>query len=219
MKKFLLIVFFILAGAGIAGALAWVYRADVAAQLLARELGVPVTIDALSIHPQGSEISQVWIGNPPHSRTPTAFSAKQIAIQTTFPQLVADPLLIDEIVVSDILIGVEYYDSKKRQNNWQVILGEPEASPVKSSRDYLIRTLRLERMEIQIVQANGSKKTYTLPMMEFHNISAETGFPVGEIEKAIFKQVLQGLIQQLNLNQLFNGAIPIPKGIPIPFWP
>ena len=202
------------------GAFAWVSRASVAAQLLARQLGVPVTIHSLEVYSQGADISRLWIGNPPDSHTSTSFSAESFQVRTTLPQLMADPLVIDEIVVSDIFIELEYYDSSKKKSNWATILGEPSKRAATPSRDYLIRTLRLEKMNIEVTHANGSKQTYTLPRMEFHNISSETGFPIGEIEKAIFQQVLQNLIQQFHLDQLFNsGVIPIPKGIPLPFLP
>jgi hypothetical protein len=189
----------------------------VAAQLLSSQLGVPVKIHTLEIYSQGADLLQIWVGNPSQSRSQTAFSAASIHVQTSVSQIFADPLIIDEIIISDIFIGVEYYNKKKSKSNWATILGEKSSK--KPSRDYLIRTLRFNRLTVEVMQANGTKKSYTLPQMEFHNISSETGFPVGEIEKAIFQQVLQGLIQQLDLNQIFNGVIPMPKGLPpIPLW-
>ena len=215
MKKIVAIFFFLIAGVAVAGTLAWVYRVEVAVHMLSDQLGVPVKIHTLEIYSQGADLLQVWVGNPPDSRSQTAFSAASIHVQTPVFQILADPLIIDEIIINDIFIGVEYYNKKKSQSNWATIL--EEKSSQKPSRDYLIRTLRFNRMTVDVMQANGTKKSYTLPEMEFHNISSATGFPVGEIEKAIFQQVLQGLIQQLNLNQIFNGVIPMPKGIPLPW--
>ena len=37
--------------------------------------------------------------------------------------------------------------------------------------------------------------------MEFHNISSESGFPIAEIEKAIFKLVMQDIFKQFDLLQ------------------
>ncbi len=204
-------------GVAVTGTLAWVCRVEVAERMLSKHLGVPVAIQALDISLQGAELLQIWVGNPPDSRARTAFSAASVHVETPTSQILADPLIVNEIIISDIFLGVEYYNKKKSKSNWATILGKKSLR--KPSRDYLIRTLRFNRMIVEVVQADGTMKRYTLPEMEFHNISSETGFPVGEIEKAIFQQVLQGLIQQLNLNQIFNGVIPLPKGLPsIPLW-
>ena len=70
------------------------------------------------------------------------------------------------------------------------------------------------------MQPNGQVKRYpTIPSMEFHNISDETGFPVSEIEKAIFNQVLKNLYQQLDLQNTLKQLIPGGNYIPkIPFF-
>ena len=65
-----------------------------------------------------------------------------------------------------------------------------------------------------MTKADGSFKRYpTIPRMEFHNISSETGFPISEIEKAIFDLVMKDLFRKLQLDQLLRTIDPL-KNLP-----
>lgn len=219
MKKFFLISLGIVAIFIVFCLLAWVNKTNFTASYLARELGVPVKIQALAVHTGGADVTHFWAGNPPKSKTSTSFSSDTIRIATTLSQLFGDRLVIDEIALADIYVGIEYYSSNKKKSNWdEIFSNRPEKEEAKG-RDYLIKTLTLDRMKIEVTDAKGNVKTYTLDHMEFSNISSETGFPIGEIEKAIFNQVIQQLIKKFTLDQLTNpGTLPIPKTIPLPFF-
>ncbi len=223
MRKLLLLVLLFF---GILGALilfVWGDRVHFSAAFLSRQLGVPVRMEAIEMHTKGAFIEHLWIGNPPRSQTTTAFSAESIDIDTTLQKIFGHPLLIEEILVREIFVGIEYYDSKKQVSNWNVILQPPSPSQGQpGGRDYLIRTLRLENLKIEVTHANGKIERYSLPQMEFHNLTSETGFPVDEIEKAIFQQMMLNLIQQFHLDQILDAIrpLPLPMQIPsIPFFP
>jgi hypothetical protein len=67
---------------------------------------------------------------------------------------------------------------------------------------------------VELTQANGKVKRYpTIKQMEFYNISSATGFPVEEIEKAIFEMMMKDIFKKLQLDQLFKTINPLP----IPF--
>jgi len=219
MKKFFLISLGALALLVVFCLFAWANKTNFTASYFARELGVPVRMQTLHIHTGGADVSRFWVGNPPRAKTSTAFSSDTIQIATTFSQLVGETLVIDDIALADIYVGIEYYSSNKKKSNWDEIFSNRPEKSDQNGRDYLIKTLTLDRMKIEVVDAKGGVKTYTLPHMEFHNISRETGFPIGEIEKAIFNQIIQQLIQKFTLDQLMNpGTISIPKTIPLPFF-
>ena len=117
-------------------------------------------------------------------------------------------MTIDEIVVRDIFVGVEFYDSKQKESNWNYILATDEKKEKKGEKDYLIRKLVLYNLTVQVTQSNGQVKRYpTIPKMEFYNISSETGFPIDQIEKAIFNLVLKDLFKKLNLDQILKDQL------------
>jgi len=216
MKRILIGLLTLLLLAVVAASVLWLNRASLFAEYLSRHLHVPVTLQSLTLSKTEADLTQLWIGNPKRSQTSTAFSAEQIAILSTVDQVLANPLVIDEIDISNIFVGIEYYPDG--HTNWGMILGsdKPEAKP---GRDYLIRTLVLTNLTIVVTQANGQRKQYpTLARMEFHNISSDTGFPISEIEKAIFNQMMKDLLKQLNLQDLFK-QIPVPKNSPLQYWP
>ena len=86
--------------------------------------------------------------------------------------------------------------------------------------DYLIKKLILTHLTVELVQANGKVQRFpTIQRMEFHNISSETGFPIDEIEKAIFKMMMQELMQKFNLDDLLNPFKAVPENSPLKYLP
>ena len=179
----------------------WESKTTLAAHFISKHLHVPTTIQSLNIAKTRVDLSSLWIGNPRHSKTPTSFSAKTIEIEMNTSQVLKDPLIIDRIDISNIFVGLEYYENG--DTNWNKMLGD---SPEKSEgRGYLIRTLVLENLTVEVTQANGQKKRYpTIQRMEFHNISNETGIPIKEIEKAIFKLMMKNIMDKYNLFKPLN---------------
>ena len=204
MKKILVVAAIFIAALLAATVLVWSSRKTVACYYLTKGLHVPVSMNTLDIASGQASITKFWIGNPPLSRTKTAFSSEIIDINTTFKKIVANPLVVDRIALNQVFVGVEIYNGKTKDNNWNHIASQDKNSSSKG-RDYLIKTLVLDNLTVRVTQPDGSSKTYpTIKHMEFHNISSETGFPIDEIEKAIFNLVIKDLIRQLNLDQLLE---------------
>ncbi len=160
-----------------------------------------------------------WVGNPRGFISKSAFTAGEIDISTSWAKLRGSTLIIDEIDMTNLLVTIE---TNRGKSNWDKILSSKKKKPSSSGRHWLIRKLVLRNLTVQIV-TDGQSKTYPmLEYMEFNNISDESGFPVDEIEKAIFNKMMQQLFQQLNLPQKLlqpllpgggSSILPIPK-----FW-
>ena len=215
VKKLLFSLVLLITILAIIALLAWNAKASVAASILHRHLGTPVTIESLDLTRQSATIANLSIGNPPHYQSSTSFTARTIDITTTLDQLRANPLLIDEIVMDDLFINVE--TQKNGETNWNEILSHRQTKP-STGRHYLIKTLIMRNLNVSVTSAGGETKRYpALARLEFHNISDETGFPVSEIEKAIFNQMMQNLYKQLDLEKMLKPIIPggqfIPGGI------
>jgi hypothetical protein len=220
MRKILLILSTLLLALLAAATLLWTFRESVAAHMLSRKLHVPVTIQTLDLTKTSAEMAHLWIGNPPHSKSSAAFTAERLAIGATLSEVLGSPLTIDAIEIDNIFIGIEIY-GHKNDTNWSYILKEDRAST--SKKDYLIRKLSFRNLTVEVTGADGRTKRYpTIQHMEFRNISSQTGFPLSEIEKAIFNLMMKDLFKKLNLDQLIDSLNPLlpassPVKIPNPF--
>jgi len=208
MRKLSLFLALALLCLAIAATLTWTNRSTILAHFMSRQLRVPVTIRALDLSKTSSAISRLWVGNFPGSKSSTSFTAESIRMQAALEQIFEDPMTIEAIDIDDIFVGIEYYQGG--DTNWSRIL-QSKVPKKKKPRDYLIRTLTLRNLTVQVMQADGKVKRYpTIKQMEFHNITSETGFPVEEIEKAIFDLMMKDLMRKLPIDQLFRGINPLP---------
>lgn len=202
MRKIFWIFAILILGITAAAAYVWIARADLAARFLSKGMNVPVTIQSLDLSTNEATINNLWIGNPPKSKTDTAFSSRTIQIEASLKELRGDPLTIKLIELKNIAVGIEKYSKDSSDNNWAHILSDGHPSK-KQDRNYLIETLILKNLTVSVTDADGKTKQYpTIARMEFHNISNETGFPVSEIEKAIFKLVMKELFKQYAVDLL-----------------
>lgn len=214
MKKTLLIAFFLIVSVALLAWIGWMKKTSIAAYIIQKPLGVPVSLGNLDITAQGASLTNLDIKNPKGFNSPSAFTAQSIEIDTTFAQMRADPLTIDRIEMNNLLVTIEA--SKSGQTNWDRILGN--APPSSGKRHWLIKTLTLNNLTVQVIQPNGSIKQYpTLPHMEFYNLSDQTGFPVDQIEKAILNEVMKNLLRNFNLKNLLHPLMP--SGLPLPSLP
>ena len=220
MKKWSLFLLFLLITIFIAAILAWTNKKAILTHFLSNQLHTSVTMQAFDIGKKSMDITQIWIGNPPPAKTPTAFTAETISLQTTVNEILDSPLIIEEIDINAIFVGIEFYNINGDDNNWSRIL-KSDHKEQKNGRPYLIRKLILRNLTVELTKTDGKPKRYpTIPKMEFYNISNETGFPIEEIQKAIFKLMLQDLFKQLNLDQLLKGIFPnTPLSSPLKFIP
>jgi hypothetical protein len=213
MRKFSLFLSLALLCLAVAIGITWTNRENILAHFMSRQLRVPVSIRTLDISKTSAEITRMWIGNFPKSQTATSFTAETLRLDATLDQIFGNPVTIEQIDINDIFVGIEFYDAKGNDSNWGRILNENRQKK-SHSREYLIRTLILRNLTVELTQANGKVKRYpTIKQMEFHNISSASGFPVEEIEKAIFDMMMKDIFKKFQLDQLFKTIIPVP----IPF--
>lgn len=218
MRRFTLfaVAFFITLGIALLFFI-WSIKTELAAGLLSKKLGVPVSIGLLQIDRSEVDIARLWIGTPLQSKTTTSFASQEVNIAAPIGNYVKDPLIIDSIDINNILVGIENYSSN--DNNWNRMLSAPP-SDHPSNRKWLIRRVTLRNLTVVVTDTRGQQKRYpTIPQITFENISSDSGIPIDEIEKAIFNLMLQDLIRQLDLGKILQQVAPsvVPKGVPIPF--
>lgn len=221
MKKALLSIFILLLIIAALLTFGWANRTKIVAHLLSNHLHVPVTIGTLDYNKGRVTIDNIWVGNPPASKTNTAFTCAETTIDSI--DLGKERLTIDQIEMDTIFLGVEYYNRAETESNWLTIMEKPKEQK-KSSRKYLIRTLIFTDFTVAVTDYSGKTKEYPkIKRLEFHNISDETGFPIEEIEKAVFDAALKEAFKQFGIKNLLKGANPnnlLPDFLPqIPLFP
>lgn len=206
MKKLWILAPLILLGLLITSWIVWENRARIAAHYISKHLHVPTKINSLEIDASNINIDDFWVGTPIGSKTRTSFFVKDVDVSMNLKRALKNPLIIDQIDMKNILIGIEYYEDGS--TNWDYILqSAAKEKGIKGNRDYLIKTLVIENLKVTLTNANGSTKSYpTIGRMVFHNISNETGFPVEEIEKAIFNLIMQDIFQKFDLLRNIPGS-------------
>lgn len=238
MRKFLALLGVFIFAMGTLLSLSWIYKEQVIARFLSHQLKVPVTLDSLIVRPKEINASELWIGTPKHSKTPTSFQADIIHVKTSFSELISSPLIIDTISLDKVFVGIEFYSKgqsalslqasntltkgpsllKHFGSNWSYMLASDQPKK-KNKKDYLIRTLILKNLTVQVTPVSGKHTVYpTIPRIELHNISSETGFPIQEIEKAIFHLVLQHLFDKLDIKEILD-TLPAPFNLPLKILP
>lgn len=207
MKKFFIIVGFCVILIIALLFIGWASKTWIVAHWLAKELKVPVSIEKVSINTKQAQILKLHIGNHPQAKTNTALSTDLIRIDSTPSQVFGDPLIIDRIELENIFVGIEFYN-KQGETNWSKILSRQKKKKEKE-KNYLIRELILNHLSVSVTDINGKTKTYpVLDHLRLTNISNETGFPIDQIEKAIFNAVLQEIIQKYGIDMLFKNLNP-----------
>ncbi len=220
MRRFTLFAIGFVITLGVALAFfAWSIKTELVAGFLSHQLRVPVSMGLFDVHSESAEISRLWIGTPLNSRTNTSFASQEILTVAPIGNYVRNPLVIESIDINNIIVGIENYNADGSDNNWSRMMGAgPSAQP--SDRQWLIRRITLRNLTVIVTDWKGTQKRYpTIPQITLTNVSSESGFPISEIEKAIFHLMLQDLIRQLDLGRILQQYAPsyIPKGVPLPF--
>lgn len=209
MKKLFAIIGVLLSLVIIAVVVIWMSKTRIAQRTLQKQLGVPVRIEKLSIDTEETEIKKIHIGNPKGSKTKTAFASDKILIEYSLRQLFSDPLTIDTIELDNAFVGIEFYGSGEADTNWTRILNHQPKRKKQKQSDYMIRNVYINNLTVSVTSPNGKTKVYpTISQLEFHDISNESGLPIDEIEKAIFKLVLKSAIEKYGLKSILKSVNP-----------
>ncbi len=199
--------------------LSWSFKNQLTSYILSKQLNnVKVHIEKMQFSKKNLQLFNLSISNPLGSQTPTAFFSKNIQITTSFKDLFQEVSTIEEIIIKDIELDLETYNSSGDENNWSYILKEDDHSE-HSKKSYLVKKLILYNLNVRTIDIKKSQKTYpTIEKLEFYNLSNETGFPIDEIEKAIFQTILRSVFQRFGLDYLMNPTKILQDFLPIPFF-
>lgn len=199
MKRFVFFCIILVAIITSVSFLFWHFKTEILANTLSKQLKVPVTIESLDLSKNQINISQIFIGSVPQAKTPVSFQCNNINIQTNLYEIQSSPTTIDRLEMDNITIGLEYFSDGS--TNWSIMLSQ-NSNTNTATKPFQINTLVLNKITVIITKPSGQVTRYpTIPQLVLTNINS-TDQPIEEIEKAIFKIILQNVMQKLNI--LFN---------------
>lgn len=171
---------------------------------LSKDLKVPVTLSTLDYEKGHIFIRNLTIANPSGSVSSTAFQSEKIDIHSSLTRLFSNPLIIEDLQLSNVNVNIEYYDNGQSSSNWTILVKSSKKK--KSSHRYLIKRVVINNLTVSITQSSGNTKTYpTLQQMVFYDISDESGIPVDQIEKAIFNEIIKSILREYSLPSLIKS--------------
>ncbi len=166
----------------------WLMKAPILSRYLTEKIGVPVSIDSVSMRPSRTEIHDFKIKNPHGFSPKEALKAKRTSIDYQFGHLFGAITEIDQIEIDDIFLSIILKNLSGSENNWTAIV---EGMPPENShqREVIIHRLILSNLNVEI---RGSKLLKLPPSkhidrLEFKEVSSKTGFPTKELIKEIFQ--------------------------------
>jgi hypothetical protein len=170
----------------------WLIKAPIMSWYLTNKLGVPVSMDSVSIWPSQSKILDFKIKNPHGFKLRDALKAKKTTIDYRFHQLFGNPSEIDQIEIDDIYLSIILTSPLGSDNNWTAIAAGMPLEKEKSAGDeheVIIHRLILSNLNVEIqggklVKAPPSKH---IDRLEFKEVSSKTGFPTKKLIQAIFQ--------------------------------
>jgi hypothetical protein len=212
--------------------LLWSRMPDIIASKLSKRLKVAVEIGDMKLSHNSIGVDRFVIHNPVGFKLPKAFSAQTIVIQAPLANYLKDAIVIDQILVNNVYIGLEFDTIKSTQGNWSTILSNAQSAQEESSKSASEKTVFIKRLLLTNIQADllyqsdgKIRQLKPIKQIELTNISSKGGnisdqlmnSALGEAVKQIFveenlKDILDQLMQSPAGDQLKNYLGPL-KGI------
>jgi hypothetical protein len=185
--------------------------------IIEEEVGFPTKIQAVDFEKNQITIRSLEIANPKKARLPTALKILSTEIKAPYKQYIKNPMIIDEIHLSDIYMNIQVYNKDQTEGNWQTIIGNVQKdrkSFISFEKATLIKRLLLTNIQIELILANG--RQYKIPpieKIEITNISTEKGMPAHEITEIIVQKMTHAIFLQEGIKNLIETPVNIIKGV------
>lgn len=194
--------------------LTWTFRTNIFAYYLSRSLnGAPVSVQNFTYEKNYFWVQGLVISTKPPQKN-LLFSAKNTTVSTSLSALLKEKIIVEKMQISDIELQITL--QKNGNTNWDEVLEITETSSPGSP--YLIKELVARNLVVSVTDSTG--KTVRYPVIEemvFTNISNETGIPLEQVQKEIFRLLLRRIFQEFGIKAIENvlkHILPDPSSFP-----
>ncbi|MBM3198124.1 MAG: hypothetical protein FJZ58_02560 [Chlamydiae bacterium] len=216
LLRFLVGCFFLAILLSFAGYIFYKRLPSLASKRMESALQVPVTIADMRLTLHSIDIDQCTISNLPHKTLTKAFSAEIISIQAPLTEYRKSHVTIDQIVIDQVYLGLEFDSPKGTQGNWSTLMKNLEASTSSSQEDttVLIRELILTNIQVDVVydtKGGSIKKLPPIDRLVFTNINTSEGLPMEQLLKSVLGQMLQSVFMKENIKNMLKETLELPE--------
>ncbi len=185
---------------------------DMIASRLSKTLQVSVEIGDMNFSMNNIKIDNLEIGNPRAFKLEHAFTAQEINIKAPLTGYLQKDIVIDEIVLNNVYIGLEFESAKGTNGNWTAILSsaqtaQTQSAPSKSDKTVLIKRLVLNNINADLLyQSDGNVRHLPpIPQIVLYNISSKGGNLTDQLMNSALGQMVKEIFIQENLKDLFDN--------------
>jgi hypothetical protein len=192
------------------------------AQTLSNALQTSVLIGDATIAPSRIGLQKIIINSPRKSQLSKAFSCENLNVNAPILEYIKDDIVIDLIELDDVYLGLEFDSPQSATGNWTRLMDNLSKStdkedPSRSSKNILIKKLRITNIKCQVVYLNKNDRPINLKpiaVLEFDNISSSSGFPVEQLSNSVLGKMLKQVFIQENLTDMLNKWVNPKESVP-----
>ncbi len=187
------------------------------ANVIEAEMGEPAKIEKVSFSFDQTKIEQLSINNIEGSFLKEAFTAKEIEINTSTLNLFKPNIEINEIILRDVIVYIEFYSLRQNDTNWTILLkrlNEPKEWYRHLSKTIKINHCRLEN--IRVIIKGKDRPVKELPMIksiDLTNLQPKNGYLIDETLKIITNHTLAEVSILYKLGGVSNIVLTGPKAV------
>lgn len=197
--------------------LLWSRLPDMIASSLSKRLRVGVEIGDMKLSFKAIQVDRFDIRNPPGYKLPKALSAQTIVIEAPPTHYLNKDIKIEEIVVSDVYIGLEFDTIKSTRGNWSTILGNAKTAQEESTKSASDKTVFIKRLLLTNIQADllyqsdgKVRKLKPIPQIELRNISSKGGNIGDQLLNSALGEAVKEIFVKENLKEIFDQLMQSP---------
>jgi hypothetical protein len=184
---------------------------------LTQQAKVKIVIKDIDLSFHTLTVKNLSVGNTAGSILPSALRVNQTTISAPLRSYFKDIIVIEELVLDDIYLGLEFDSAKGASGNWTEIMRNlqkaSEQDDTGKVRKVLIKTVILKDINAEMVFRKGDQRIKRLPSIQqivLHNISSEGKSLSLELMNSVLGQMLQNVFVQENIKNMLEGVINIP---------
>jgi len=220
MKKALMIIFGIIVVLCLVAVLVWNMLPTIVSHKLSKTAGVSVSIADIRFSSSMIGIDRINVGNPKgYAKTPRALSIDTFTADIPLTRFFDDNIVINEMLLDDVYIGLEFDAPKSKNGNWTTIMNnvskntaseQKEAKNKGKSTSVLIKKLVITNLQIELAYKTGgqaNRKLRPIERIELTNISSEGGIPTNQIMNIVMQETLRNIFSKEGLQNMLENVI------------
>lgn len=181
---------------------------QIISSVLSKKLDVKTSLKKLTFTKDNIDLTSFKIENPKNSSIKDAIKIEKLNINAPFTQLLANPIVIDEIALDTVYVSLILSRDNKSACNWNILYNNMSTDDPKwysIQRTALIKHLILKNVTIELQMFGKSPQTLSpIEKIEFHNIDVDKGIPTKEISNIIVSKMIGSIFSLSSIKSILG---------------